>query len=231
MARRYIDQVMRAAVLEELRNGVQARELSRKYGIAESTISRWRKQENIDAGPHASAVIRSKPLRVDKKATEASEESSADRRKMINHMIGLVNNLAEDGGLKSNDIKNLSMAAKVLSEADQREQRLLEEEQARAGMPFKNGSYAGDAMDGVEDLVSSDAREVPRFPAVFFAVLDVADERDRGNDESAAEAWRKLREALGEHGIRLTEDLYKKLMVKIKSDLGNELERNGQGLS
>src|SRR5215212_11541717 len=156
MARRYIDQVMRAAVREELRNGVQARELSRKYGIAESTISRWRKQENIDAGPHASAVIRSKPLRVDKKATEASEESSADRRKMINHMIGLVNNLAEDGGLKSNDIKNLSMAAKVLSEADQREQRLLEEEQARAARetPFKNGS--AHAVGTIEHLVACD---------------------------------------------------------------------------
>src|SRR5215213_3517503 len=105
MARRYIDQVMRAAVLEELRVGTQARELSRKYGISESTISRWRKQENIDAGPQASAVIRSKPLRADKKATEASEESSTERRKMLTQMIGLVNNLAADGGLKSSDVR------------------------------------------------------------------------------------------------------------------------------
>src|SRR5215212_7591058 len=156
MARRHIDVVLRAAVLEELRNGTQARELSRKYGIAESTISRWRKQENIEAGPHHNAVIRSKPLKANNSASSQSGGASADRRKMINHMIGLVNNLAEDGGLKSNDIKNLSMAAKVLSEADQREQRLLEEEQARAGRetPFKNGS--AHAVGTIEHLVACD---------------------------------------------------------------------------
>ena len=206
---------MKAAVLEELRNGVQARELSKKYGISESTLSRWKHQENIEAGPHASAVIRSKPLKADK---SASKEGSPQRREMLTRMISLVNDLAEGGGLKSNDIKNLSMAAKVLSEADQREQRLLEEEQARAARetPFKNGS--AHAVGTIEHLVACDDRDVPVFPEPYFATLDVADQRERGTEESAEEAWRKLVEVFGVHGIRMTEDLYRKAMAKIQAD-------------
>jgi transposase-like protein len=142
MARRKIDQVLRAAALEELRNGTQAREVARKYGIAESTVSRWRQAENIDAGPYVSAVVRSKPLKVNSSPTsesDAASDASAQRREMIRRMVSLVNDLAADGGLKSHDIKNLSQAARVLSEADQREQQLLEEELAKANAAKRPG--------------------------------------------------------------------------------------------
>src|SRR5215211_4650319 len=118
MSRRYIAEVTRAAVLEELRNGVPARELARKYGISESSVSRWKAAENIDT-THGSATVRSKPLpKSDSPVGNNVTEEPSGRRGMLKRMISLVNDLAEDGGLKSHDIKNLALASKALAEAD-----------------------------------------------------------------------------------------------------------------
>lgn len=68
---------------------------------------------------------------------------------MISHMVSLVNDLATGGGLKSHDIKNLSQAAKVLSEADQREQQLLKEEQARARNTSQGGQSNGFYVESI----------------------------------------------------------------------------------
>ena len=198
MARRKIDQVLRAAVLEELRDGAQARDVARKYGIAESTISRWRKAEGIDDVPYAGAVVRSKPLKVDTQERPEVQDDSAQRREMIRHMVGLVNDLATGGGLKSHDIKNLSMAAKVLSEADQREQKLLEEEQARSARerPLPKG-HAAD----YDALVALHENGVPADIGTLFAVHDLEEAQLAGDTEAEEAAKERIQAGCRKVGL------------------------------
>ena len=217
MSRRYIAEVTRAAVLEELRNGVPARELARKYGISESSVSRWKSAANIDT-THGSATVRSKPLpkSVSPVGNEVSEEPSG-RRGMLKRMIGLVNDLAEDGGLKSHDIKNLALASKALAEADA---KLEKEEQARGSL----GSF-GKGNSGVPDLdalVGCYPDGTPKNLEIYFGVLDAAEARDKGDTELEAESKQRVRQACVRAGVPAGEIDFKAMMDRIQADFVRE---------
>jgi len=236
MSRRYIAEVTRAAVLEELRNGIPARELSRKYGISESSVSRWKKEANID-GKHAGAIVRSKPLpKSDNSVDSEDSEETSGRRGMLKRMIGLVNNLAEDGGLKSHDIRNLAQASKALAEADA---KLEKEEQARVARerPKGGSDYA--------TLVSLHPDGTPRNIAALFSTLDIQIARaadDREAEESAKDRLRTACQSAGLSPINVPFDQ----MISVASeqhaekdgsapalleDAEGPLEYEGQGLA
>jgi len=130
MARRNIDKVVKMAAIEEMRQGLPRNEIKERYGVAASTLSRWAQEAGVEGPEPPTAVLRSRPL--NKASAPIRDSSSETRRKMLDNMLTLINDLVQGGGLKSHDVKNLGTAAKSISEAHQREQQLLREEQARA---------------------------------------------------------------------------------------------------
>jgi transposase-like protein len=203
MAKRIIDQVLKTAALEELRAGVTQSEVAKKYGIAESTVSRWKKAAGIDGVPYAGAAVRSKPLKVGEDSSEASDEaSSADRKKMIDKMISLVTGLAQDGGLKSHDVKNLSMASKALNEASAALER---EEQARStviGLSTSSAKRSGQGQgQGKYKLSLTDEQGQPTNLALVFGALDYEQAVEEGDGEKATQVAERLLAECDEAGI------------------------------
>jgi hypothetical protein len=230
MAKRIIDEVVKTAALEELRNGTPQREVAKIYGIAESTVSRWRKAANIE-GTHAGAAVRSRPLKsdVDKNGSLA-EPASADRRKMIDRMVALVTDLAEGGNLRSHDVKNLSVASKALNEASA---RLEQEEQSRAVIQQHASSpnRSPSRQDQLVDLVAVDQRGAPLNIEVYFAVTDVEEARECGQEDKEGEAWARLCEILRSYGItKLTEADFETMVNKSRNDFAKEMAAQGRTL-
>jgi len=224
MAKRIIDQVIKTAALPELRKGTPQQDVAKTYGIAPSTISRWKQAAGIEAGTPAGAAIRSKPLRVD---DDSSEASSADRRKMIDKMISLVTDLAEDGGLRSHDVKNLSLASKALNEASS---RLEQEEQAREVVQQHSPSVPRSKGSDLDTLIEIDARGAPRNLECHFSILDVGDARERFGEEEQERAWERMVEIFRRYGHEVDEDTYQYMISKLNNDFEEETARKERNL-
>jgi len=234
MARRHISDVVRHAVLEELRAGVAARTLSRKYEISEATISRWKKQAGIDEVPFLNAVVRSKPLRSSEaKSQEASSDDSptTDRRGLIRKQLALIDDLLEEGHLKSSDLRNLAQASKVLGEADARFDREEQEEQARASLAMQHtSSIPRSKGSDLDTLIELDARGAPRNLECHFSILDVGDARERFGPEEQERAWERMVEIFRRYGHEVDEDTYQYMISKLNNDFEEDTARKERQL-
>jgi hypothetical protein len=196
MARRNIDKVVKMAAIEEMRQGLPRNEIKERYGVAASTLSRWAQEAGVEGPEPPTAVLRSRPLKkasspIDSSSVEASSET---RRKMLDNMLTLINDLVQGGGLKSHDVKNLGAAAKAISESHQREQQLLREEQAKE-RPVKKGESDYDS------LVSLHPDGTPKNIQALFAMHDVEAARITGDREFEESAKDRVRAACVEAGL------------------------------
>jgi hypothetical protein len=118
---RHIDDAIKIAAIEEIRNGIPRHDVSVQYGVSKATLSRWAKAAGIESeAPPRGA--RSRPL----KKSDA-EKYANERMEMLKKGIRLTNEMLSQGGLSTADVRNLSQAARTLNDAYERAEKVQAE--------------------------------------------------------------------------------------------------------
>jgi hypothetical protein len=215
MCAKRLERFQRDAVAQDVakRKG-SYEQIAKRHSTSPATVSRIAAEYGVGARQRNNRTA----------ATDIPEETydSSNRKAALDRLMNAVDTQVAAGGQSSKQLLDLARAAREISSARAKEDKLGDPDNLAAPQREKRGTEGGQE---ILKLVELTTLGVPKHLEIYFAALDIGVAREAGEHEKELEATGRLLDSCSALGFKASEVDVDAILAKIDRDFDAHLER------